>query len=200
MCVGWVDECSGLAYKIIRFFLDKVAATTSEGNVSALRFRSVTDGVAPAVVVNTRCPTGFLKIPAVLKPLVQGLSTTVKCVLRLFVLRLFVLRLFVLRLFVLRLFVLRLFVLRLCVLRLFVLRLFVLRLFVLRLFVCSLFVAAGVRPSFVCPSFVCLLVIRRRWKECLDVDDVVHAWPRARAGGGGGWARSPAVVDLAAPW
>ena len=71
---------SGLAFKIILFFLDKVASTTSETNVASLRFRSVTDNAAPAVVVNARCPNGFLKIPAALKPLVQGVSTTVRCV------------------------------------------------------------------------------------------------------------------------
>lgn len=68
----------GLAFKIILFFLDKVASTTSESNVASLRFRNVTDGIAPAVVTNARCPNGFLKIPAALKPLVQGLSTTVR--------------------------------------------------------------------------------------------------------------------------
>ncbi len=70
----------GLAFKIILFFLDKVSSTTTEANVTALRFRSVIDGPAPPVVVNARCPSGFLKIPVALMPLVHGLSTTVRCV------------------------------------------------------------------------------------------------------------------------
>jgi hypothetical protein len=78
----WFVLCSlrGLAFKIILFFLDKVSSTTTEANVTALRFRSVIDGPAPPVVVNTRCPSGFLKIPVALMPLVHGLSTTVRCV------------------------------------------------------------------------------------------------------------------------
>ena len=72
----WGSFCSGLAYKIILYFLDKLAATTTGENPTALRFRSVASGPAPPVVINARTNVGFLRIPPHLKPLVQGNSTS----------------------------------------------------------------------------------------------------------------------------
>ncbi len=79
ICAGFG---SGLAYKIILYFLERLKDTTTPENPAALRFRAVSVGLAPPVVVNTRTNVGFLRIPPHLKPLVQGNSTSFRCVCR----------------------------------------------------------------------------------------------------------------------